>query len=243
MGRGGRRAVVLIPTTTLVLLPGLDGTGRLFRPFLEVIDGVSTRVVSYPPDRVLSVDELADLVEGTLPSTGPVVLVAESFSGRVALEVARRRDPPIDALILVASFASNPTPFPDAMAAFLPEMAFAVPLPRWVLRSILLGTDAPDDLVDDLASALATVAPRVLSNRLREVLLRPPPPAASLTGLPAAYLRGTRDVLVGPRGLESLRATGAEVTVFDVDAPHLVLQRAPRAASEVVREFLGVRGL
>jgi hypothetical protein len=43
----------------LVLLPGLDGTGELFGPFLKVIpQSWPRRVVSYPVDRVLSYWEL-----------------------------------------------------------------------------------------------------------------------------------------------------------------------------------------
>lgn len=37
----------------LILLPGLDGTGDLFRPFVEALAACPTQVVTYPVDRVL----------------------------------------------------------------------------------------------------------------------------------------------------------------------------------------------
>src|SRR3712207_7220422 len=50
----------LFPYTTLFRsLPGLDGTGELFRPLLNVIPrDVPTRVIDYPIDRPLSYDQL-----------------------------------------------------------------------------------------------------------------------------------------------------------------------------------------
>jgi pimeloyl-[acyl-carrier protein] methyl ester esterase len=48
-----------ILTRTLVLLPGLDGTGKLFAEFLKALDSrVSANVVPYAPDVPLGYDEL-----------------------------------------------------------------------------------------------------------------------------------------------------------------------------------------
>jgi hypothetical protein len=43
----------------LVLLPGLDGTGLLFRPLVATLFDAGTKVVSYPNDKALSFDEHA----------------------------------------------------------------------------------------------------------------------------------------------------------------------------------------
>lgn len=59
-------------TPTLVLLPGLDGTGKLFAEFLKVLDlDVSARVVSYSTDVPLGHDELESLVRAALPRAAP----------------------------------------------------------------------------------------------------------------------------------------------------------------------------
>ena len=39
------------------MLPGLDGTGLLFRPLVATLSGVETKVVSYPNDKALSLDD------------------------------------------------------------------------------------------------------------------------------------------------------------------------------------------
>ncbi|NUN50811.1 MAG: pimeloyl-ACP methyl ester esterase, partial [Candidatus Brocadiae bacterium] len=38
----------------LILLPGLDGSGRLFAPLLAALGtGIEARAIAYPPDRAL----------------------------------------------------------------------------------------------------------------------------------------------------------------------------------------------
>ena len=81
-------------TPKLVLLPGLDGTGKLFAEFLEALDlGSSAQVVPYPPDIPLGYDELETLVRAALPAHGPFIILGESFSGPLAIRIAARPPP------------------------------------------------------------------------------------------------------------------------------------------------------
>ena len=51
-------------TTRLVLLPGMDGTGVLFEPLLEVLPcEFEPIVVRYPPDKALGYEALLDVVQ------------------------------------------------------------------------------------------------------------------------------------------------------------------------------------
>ena len=73
---------------SLVLLPGLDGTGLLFQPLVECLpDAIEPVVVSYPPDQKLGYEELLPLVLERLPAA-PFVLLGESFSGPLAVMAA-----------------------------------------------------------------------------------------------------------------------------------------------------------
>jgi pimeloyl-ACP methyl ester carboxylesterase len=91
----------------LVMLPGLDGTGRLFRPLVATLSGVEAKVVSYPNDKALSLDEHARWVIRHLPD-GKAALLAESFSGLVALRVLQEALSRIAAVIFVGAFAEPP---------------------------------------------------------------------------------------------------------------------------------------
>ena len=70
----------LLSDCRLVLLPGLDGTGRLFVPLRrQLAQSYEIDVVSYPSEVERSYDELALEVAKSLPTKSPFVLVAELF--------------------------------------------------------------------------------------------------------------------------------------------------------------------
>lgn len=131
---------------TLVLLPGLDGTGGLFAPLLNVMPaGVIRRVISYPPSERLSYDALLGLIEGQLREEPGVVLVAESFSGPLALRYASEHLGRVRAVVLCASFVRSPAP--RWLAWFVRAPLFRLPLPDIVLRRFMAGPGAPKSLV------------------------------------------------------------------------------------------------
>src|SRR5689334_18272732 len=110
----------------LVLLPGLDGTGVLFRPFLKLLpSSIEPIVVAYPPRQALGYDELLPLVRSTLPKNKPFVLLGESFSGPLSLRIAAERPIDLKGLILAGSFISCPLGFvPTAAERFIPTFPF-----------------------------------------------------------------------------------------------------------------------
>ena len=68
---------------TLVLLPGMDGTGEQFFPLTRVLDGeIPTKIVRYP-DVALDYREHEAFVREQLPRDGAFVVLGESFSLRV----------------------------------------------------------------------------------------------------------------------------------------------------------------
>lgn len=52
------------------------------------------------------------------------------------------------------------------------------------------------------------------------------------------HVRRTRDAPIGHACVASVRDTGANVKMYDIDAPHLVLQRAPAEAWLAVAAFI-----
>lgn len=52
---------------TIVLLPGMDGTGRLFRWVSESLRRRHPVVVLYPADRCLTFSELLRVIEAAVP--------------------------------------------------------------------------------------------------------------------------------------------------------------------------------
>ena len=221
---------------TLVLLPGLDGTGLCLEAFAEVLRGrgIRAQIVRYPTRDPLSIDALAARVLHELPP-GPFALLGESFSGPVALRVARARPGGLRALVLVASFVDPPLSPILSLAA---RVGFALPPPGFGLRALLLGAAAPRAEVAGLQRALREVGYRVLAGRVGELGRLSAGQDLVACPVPLLYLRGTQDRLISARTADRLRVLRPDLRVEDVAAPHLVLQRAPAAAAERIAGFL-----
>src|SRR6187402_2819704 len=93
---------------TLVLLPGLDGTGDLFKPFIEALTpDVSTITVSYSSVSHSTYADCQAVALSRLPQQDPFVLVGESFSGPIAIALAASRPAGLRGVILVGTFATS----------------------------------------------------------------------------------------------------------------------------------------
>jgi pimeloyl-ACP methyl ester carboxylesterase len=147
----------------------MDGTGRLFGPLLQALGGeVQPQVVAYPPDVDLAYDDLAGLVRESLPSGESFVILAESFSGPVALKAAACRPPNLAGLILCASFVVSPVP--RWLRFVVSPALFRFGVSPAVLRFFVLNGETPRALAEEAAAAVRSVAPAVLADRLQAVL-------------------------------------------------------------------------
>lgn len=218
----------------------MDGTGDLSRPFLRALPpGSEATVVAYPARRVLGYRDLRPIVEEAVPRSGPYILVAESFSGPLAIAHAATRPTRLRALVLVATFTRNPLP-PSLrwLRALARPALFRVSPPREAVRAVLAGRGAPADLVDAIRATTRRVDPAVMARRLREVLSVNVDAEAASVEVPTLYLAGAADRLVGLRGLAqvSARIPGLEARILE--GPHLLLQARPEATVRELLRFL-----
>ena len=92
----------------LVLVPGMDGTGRLFYrqvPLLAERYRVATyRLREDAPDMATLVDDLAHVARCAATTDGQVVVVGESFGGAVALSFALANPQLVRGLVVLNSF-------------------------------------------------------------------------------------------------------------------------------------------
>jgi pimeloyl-[acyl-carrier protein] methyl ester esterase len=94
---------------TLVLLPGLDGTGNLFSWFIGALPPhLSAKVIAYPADQVLNYSQLLAYVTDRLPIQEPYMVLAESFSTPLVVHLAARHPANLKGLIMCAGFVTNP---------------------------------------------------------------------------------------------------------------------------------------
>jgi pimeloyl-ACP methyl ester carboxylesterase len=228
----------------LVLLPGLDGTGKLFAPFLNVLNSsVRAVVVAYPTDQPLGYEALDTLVSGVLdalPGEQPFVLLGESFSGPLAIRIAARAPKGLVGLILCATFAKNPFPWlgwARPLAVYAPVKS----LPRWVRAPLMWGSLAPDRAPTQMERAMSGVSAAVVRQRIAALLEVDATQALRRIQIPVLVLRARGDRVLPRAATRWLVKNLAHAQLIEIDAPHLLLQTRPTECAGAVLRFL--RGL
>ena len=216
----------------VVLLPGLDGTARLFDPFVAIApEGIDPRGQALPDDAPRGYEQLATWVIERLPA-GRVVLVAESFSGPLALVIANRC-PRVAAVVMCASFVVPPL---KLRASWLPSFLWHRPPPAFFVRVLLTGGDRA--LAESVRRAVADVPGSIIAHRIATVLGVDARDEVAALDRPLLCLRATRDRIVRVDSTATIRALRPNAELVDIDAPHLLLQTNPRAAWDVIAPFL-----
>jgi pimeloyl-[acyl-carrier protein] methyl ester esterase len=228
-------------TITLVLLPGMHGTGRVFAPLLsELPNFIKPVVVSYPPDRPLDYEGHLDLVMATLPNNEPFVLLGESFSGPLALMAAAQRPKGLLGVVLCATFVTFPLSVPPSvLRPFISPLLCRVKTTRLFLL-ILLGGKAPDWLKKLFSETLANLRPEVLAARVKAVLNLDCTESLRECPVPILALIADRDRLVSKRSSELIRTIRPDVRYASIAAPHLILQCATVQAAAEIADFLNM---
>jgi pimeloyl-ACP methyl ester carboxylesterase len=228
----------------LVLLPGMDGTGELFKDFVAALpEKFETQVVRYPVNECLSYEALAEFVRRGVPVTEPFLLVAESFSTPVAVQCAAGHPSNLKGLVLAAGFVASPVNgWRRAVCLGLARILFRVKLAGYAARAVLVGKTAPNELVAAVQAAVSSVKPTVLAARVRSVLSCDVRAELGLVAAPILYVQAGQDRFVSGASLEEIRGIQPQVVVEVVDGPHLLLQREPRRTAEIVARFAGELG-
>jgi len=198
---------------------------------------VPTRVIGYPHDQPLGYAELESLVRRSLPETGAYVLLAESFSGPIAIRVAA--DPPreLAGLILCSTFAKNPFPWLRSVRALAVRIPFKT-LPRWLRAPLLWGSGDPRRAPPRSERASAAVDAAVIRRRLHEVLTIDVTTCLDAVTVPTLVLTATRDRIVPRSAARLILQRTRQAEAAEIDGPHLLLQSRPAESAAAVLRFL-----
>lgn len=223
-----------------ILMPGMDGIGR-FRSFREALGGgIDCRALSYPPDLPLGYDALTERAREALQQETDYILIAESFSGPIAIRLAAERPLGLRGLVLAASFCASPVRgVPRAILRRLGTPLFRLRPPLFLVKHFLLGPGVQQRLVDDLYASIDQVSAETFALRLQEILRVDVCPSLAKIAVPVLYLQAMRDRLVGERDAQAVRTVCPHMELEQIAAPHMVLQSHPGPAIAAIRDFLG----
>ncbi|MFO7569170.1 MAG: alpha/beta hydrolase [Smithellaceae bacterium] len=224
----------------LVFMPGLDGTGKSFEPllpFLAADDRIT--IVRYPADRILSFEQTVSCAAAQMPKDISPVIIAESFSGPVAVRMIASNQVAARALVLCATFARSPHPFLWRIVRGLGLPLLIRPdMPKIFFRFVIGEDRWIDDLMPLWKKVHEDVTPRVMAHRLS--LINEVDVTADLDSLtlPCLYLQATRDRIVPASCLKDYQRAIRHLQVVSMAAPHFILQAKPQACLDAIFSFL-----
>jgi pimeloyl-ACP methyl ester carboxylesterase len=224
--------------TRAILLPGMDGTGDLLKEFAAALaPEFDALIVSYPKDVALDYHALIAFVRDLLPSDEHFVLIAESFSGPVAIGLAATNPKGLVGVTLCASFASTPRPRLKPFVRLFQTLPLQH-LPARFAMPVLMGRWSSPDWSRRVQDTLRVVAPAVMRRRLDDVS------TVNLTALvadidcPLLYLKASDDRLVLADSWHAIHDASHNAACIEIEGPHFLLQAKPQeCAAEIKRCF------
>lgn len=220
----------------LVLLPGLDGTGLLFKPLLECLPSHFTiTVISYPKHEFLTLDQQIHHIQNLLPQQA-FYLLAESYSGSAAIRMASQTNTPILGLILCSTFARNPRPSLQWTSAFLPFIPFQL-FPTQLLSRLLFSHPNPR-LADLLHQAMLGIPNSVLQKRFQAVIRNNSTEFLSLVKTRSLILQASDDWLVPKHCGQDLQHLMTDSTILELKGGHGLLQENPNRAAQAIQHWI-----
>src|SRR5688572_23801952 len=201
---------------TLVLLPGMDGTGELFAPLVDALGAdVSTVVVRYP-DLPLNYVEHLEIARTFLPPDRPYVVLGESFSGPIAVTLAADPPPGMLGYVLCASFVCCPRPI---LKLLRPTLDLLPPqrVPSVLADYFLLGRYGSEPLRLAHRRVLQNVSPRALTARLNAIANVDVRNELTRAQMPGLYLRATEDRMVPPAAAFMFAQLASNARVVDLE--------------------------
>lgn len=224
--------------TVLILLPGMDGTNVLYGPLVRALpDWLRPVCVEYPTDGPCDYDAAFAAAMAEVERHERCHVVGWSFSGPVALRVARAMPDRVRSVTLVATFVTAPL---ASMKVFGPLLVTPlVALVRTLRRlPIWLGRSPDDPLRRDKAEIWRRVRPHTLAARTRAIRRVDAREDLRAITQPMLYLRSSDDRVVPAHNLAQIRALRGDVAEATIDGDHFALYAEAQAGANAIAAFV-----
>jgi pimeloyl-ACP methyl ester carboxylesterase len=226
----------------LVFMPGLDGTGLSFEPVLPHLPAdTKIIIVRYPTDKLLTFDETVECAVQQIPTGKHPVVIAESFSGPIAIQMIGSGRVKAKALILCATFAKPPRPFFWRLIRFLRLPLLIRPdMPKRFFKIVIGDDKLIADLLPLWKKVHADVPARVMDHRLKMINQVDVTKWLKKLPVPCCYLQATDDRIVRSSCLADFENCIPNLEIKRIKAPHFILQAQPQACLDAIEEFLNI---
>ena len=227
---------------TIVFLPGMDGTGLSFEPLRNILpQDVKVEIVRYPTDRLLNFKETVQWAGDQIQSDQEdLIVLAESFSGPVAIELIGSGRLKANCLILCATFAKSPRPILFNVIRCLPlDLMMRLPFPKSLFRHIVEGGEEATEVFFNMWQRVKALVPaRVLVHRLEIISRVDVRERLSSLPVPCLYIQAASDRSVPPSALFDFIDLVPDLRVKRIRGPHFILQAQPLASLKAIHHFV-----
>ncbi len=217
----------------MILLPGMDGSGNLFSSMLAYMPAeYGAKVYPLSKDSNQSIEAHVARLVSELAGQD-VVLVAESFSGRIAYELCFT-EVRVHHVVFIASFLSKPSVLAN-VAPFLPVWFLRKPpLPSFWLSWLCFGHGKQQACLNEVFRSLNSVPSAALKSRLRVMAHMQAPKRK--TSVSCTYIRALRDRLITTQAESIIEQVFTCTEYFSIDCGHFVAQGEPEACGRIIAE-------
>ncbi len=224
----------------LVFMPGMDGTGLSFEPLLPFLSkDTKVTIVRYPTDKLLSFEETVECAAAQIEASDPPIVIAESFSGPVAIQLIGSGRVKAKALILCATFAKSPRPIVWRIMSFLRLPLLIRPdMPKRFFKIVIGEDKLIAELLPLWKKVHANVPARIMNHRLKIINSVNVTKWLKKLEVPCCYLQATNDRLVPSSCIEDIKKCAPLLEIKKINAPHFILQAQPRECLNAIDDFL-----
>ncbi len=228
--------------SSLLLLPGLDGTDVFFRPLLAALpDSIRPRVLCYPDGAGNSYDGLLPFVRRAVADDTKLFVLGSSFGGPLAAMLAAEEPERVRGLILVASFLRAPR-------RRLALLRFAiVPPVMWLWRTGRrvpgwMSKDRSDPFRRARAETWSRVSTGSITDRARAALSVDARAIYRACPQSALCIAFERDGLISKSRTEDFLAREAPTRLVHLPGDHLAMYRDPLPLRDEIVRFIHGHG-
>ncbi|MEH6358359.1 MAG: hypothetical protein V7745_05185 [Pseudomonadales bacterium] len=214
----------------------MDGTGKLFKPLLEIIpDNIAYEV--FPLSSLVADNPKQQAKEiVTRLGVGEFVIFAESYSGIIAYELSKIPDINIKHILFAASFLSRPSQI-SRLGPYAPLFMLRKNLiTKNILSRLFFGHSGHIDLVKLFLGTLDSITDATLKKRLRRIS-KLTLPATSIE-VPCTYLQATKDKLVSKKAVLDFKKICVNLTIKQIKGGHFIAQSNPLECWDAIKEVI-----
>lgn len=222
----------------LILLPGLDGTGILFKPFLSHLHGIDSTVIPLPMTGDQRYETLTHYVASQLPDE-PFILLAESFSGPIAAKLIASGRYKIKRAIFVATFLTPPRRFLLGLINRFPlKHMMRLPFSDYFITLFLIGKQPDTTLMNDFKHVIGLVPEHIVKERIASI--KNHKSILFDSHIEALYILPTHDRLLTRNSINDFKKTFRHLKVISIDGPHFILQAKSQKCVDKLATFLSI---